>query len=60
MGARPWRADSYHDYAEMLLARGGAGDEETAEELLAAARQEYEALGMEAWAAQTASAGAAA
>jgi hypothetical protein len=52
MGARPWLAHSYHDYARMLLARGGAGDEETAAEFLATARGEYEALGMEPWAAQ--------
>jgi len=54
MGARPWLAHSYHDYAQMLLARGGAGDKETADELLAAARAAYEALGMEPWAAQVA------
>jgi tetratricopeptide (TPR) repeat protein len=54
MGARPWLAHSYHDYARMLLARGGAGDEETAGELLAAARREYDALGMEPWSAQVA------
>jgi hypothetical protein len=52
MGARPWLAHSYHDYAQMLLARGGAGDEETALEFLATARGEYEALGMEPWATQ--------
>jgi hypothetical protein len=54
MGARPWLAHSYHDYAQMLLARSGPGDEETAEELLATARGEYKALGMEPWAAQIA------
>jgi tetratricopeptide (TPR) repeat protein len=54
MGARPWLAHSYHDYAQMLLARGGTGDEEAAEELLATARGEYEALGMDPWVARTA------
>ena len=56
MGSRPWAAHARHDYARMLLARGAAGDGEGAEELLAVARGEYEALGMEPWANQVVSA----
>ncbi|MGH2882167.1 MAG: hypothetical protein ACRDPA_05610, partial [Solirubrobacteraceae bacterium] len=54
MGSRPWAAHSRHDYGLMLLARDVAGDNDRAEELLAAAREEYESLGMEPWAKQVA------
>ena len=54
MGSRPWVAHSRHDFARMLLARAAPGDGESADELLAAACEEYEALGMEPWAKRVA------
>jgi hypothetical protein len=57
MGSRPWVAHSRHDLGRMLLARGAPGDGESAHELLTAASQEYEALGMEPWAKRVARAG---
>jgi len=54
MGARPWLAHTQLDYAGMLLARGGPGDGERAEQLLSKARTTYGELGMQA-AAESAS-----
>jgi tetratricopeptide (TPR) repeat protein len=50
MGARPWVAHSRHDYAQMLLQRDNAGDRERGRDLLSAARTDYEAMAMTAWA----------
>ncbi len=47
MGARPWLARSQHDYAQMLVARGGPGDREQATALRAEASEAYRALGMD-------------
>jgi DNA-binding SARP family transcriptional activator/tetratricopeptide (TPR) repeat protein len=49
MGARPWLAHTQHDHARMLLARGMPGDRDRARQLLAAAREQYEELGMTPW-----------
>jgi hypothetical protein len=49
MGARPWTAHSQHDYGRMLLARDAPGDRNTAQQLLTAAGQEFEILGMTRW-----------
>jgi DNA-binding SARP family transcriptional activator len=46
MGFRPWLARTQDDFAEMLRARGEAGDEERAEELQAAAVATCAELGM--------------
>ena len=46
IGARPWLARTKHDYAEMLLARGGPGDSEKARSLEAQALAAYRELGM--------------
>ena len=46
MGARPWHARTQVSYAEMLLARRGAGDVERATEMLADAILVADALGM--------------
>jgi hypothetical protein len=46
IGARPWRARTQDDYAQMLLRRGAPGDAEKARSLLAAARTTYRELGM--------------
>jgi DNA-binding SARP family transcriptional activator len=52
MGFRPWLARTQDDFAEMLRARGEAGDEERAEELQAAAVATCADLGMASnWAA---------
>jgi class 3 adenylate cyclase len=48
MGARPWVADTQHDYASMLLARDGPGGREKALELLAQALDTAQELGMKA------------
>ncbi|MBV8979674.1 MAG: hypothetical protein JO086_02130 [Acidimicrobiia bacterium] len=48
MGARPWVAHTQHEYAQVLLASGNDGHRERAAELLAAARQTAEDLGMAA------------
>jgi DNA-binding SARP family transcriptional activator len=50
MRARPWLAHAQCGLAEALLARAAAGDVERAGSLLAAARHEYVALGMDSWA----------
>jgi hypothetical protein len=50
MGARPWVAHSRDDYARMLLERDHAGDRERGRDLLSAARTEFEAMAMTAWA----------
>jgi len=50
MGARPSVAHTQHDYAQMLIQRGHAGDAEHARELLTAAAATYRELGMEPWA----------
>ena len=46
MGAKPWYARTQVSYAEMLLARRGAGDVERATEMLADAIVVADALGM--------------
>ena len=53
MGARPWVAHTQRDYATMLLARGGHGDQERAAVLTAAARETFLTLGMDRWASET-------
>jgi tetratricopeptide (TPR) repeat protein len=50
MGARPWVAHTQRDYAAMLLGRGAPGDRESAERLLALARDGYRQIGMTSWA----------
>lgn len=45
-GGRPWLAHSRHDYAAMLLRRGGSGDRERALVLLEAALADARQLGM--------------
>ena len=52
MGARPWLAHTEYDYARMLLARGEPGDRERARELIAAAEESAERLGMRALSAR--------
>jgi tetratricopeptide (TPR) repeat protein len=52
MRARPWLAHVQHDYGAMLLARGGADDDERAAALLDDALRTYEELGMESWGAR--------
>ena len=52
MGARPWLAHTQHDYAKMLLARDLPGDRGRAQQLLGAAKEEYQKLGMTPWLAQ--------
>jgi uncharacterized protein HemY len=47
MGARPWLARTQSDYAQMLRARNGSGDEDRAVQLRAAALATYRELGME-------------
>ena len=46
MGAKPWHARTQVSYAELLLARRGAGDVERATEMLADAILVADALGM--------------
>jgi len=50
MGARPWVAHTQHDHARMLLARGRAGDRQTASQLLASCLEIFRELGMERFA----------
>jgi eukaryotic-like serine/threonine-protein kinase len=50
MKARPWLAHAQHDYAAMLVARGGAGDVARAQTLLGQALRSYRELGMNTWA----------
>jgi hypothetical protein len=50
MGAAPWVARTRHDYARMLLARAGGGQEANADDLLEHALDAYRSLGMTAWA----------
>ena len=52
MGALPWLAHTKHDYARMLLARDMPGDRERAQQLLIAATEQYERLGMTPWLAR--------
>ena len=52
MGALPWLAHTQHDYARMLLARHMPGDRELARQLLIAAKEQYERLGMTPWLAR--------
>jgi DNA-binding SARP family transcriptional activator/class 3 adenylate cyclase len=47
MGLRPWHARTQEDLARMVRLRGGPGDAERAEQLLAAAVSSYRELGME-------------
>jgi hypothetical protein len=49
MSGRPWVAHTQHDYAHMLLARNGSGDQAQAEALLAGALETYRELGMKPW-----------
>ena len=46
MGAKPWHARTQVSYAELLLARRGAGDEERATEMLADAILVADSLSM--------------
>lgn len=46
MGARPWVAHTQHEYARMLLARDGPGDQERAVELLVRALETCRELSM--------------
>jgi tetratricopeptide (TPR) repeat protein len=48
-GAMPYLAHTQREYAEMLLARGGHGDQERAGALLAEATDTYRRLGMAPW-----------
>jgi hypothetical protein len=48
-GARPLRAIVDHDEALMYIRRDAAGDADRAQPLLAAARQQFEELGMTGW-----------
>jgi tetratricopeptide (TPR) repeat protein len=50
MDARPWLAHSQHEYARMLLARGGPADRDRAAELLTACVSTFRELGMDRWA----------
>ena len=50
MGARPWVAHTEHEYALMLIERGGPGDRKRASDLLAKAIAGYRELDMEVWA----------
>jgi hypothetical protein len=52
MGAIPWLAHTQHDYARMLLAHHMTGDREPAGQLLIAATERYERLGMTPWLAR--------
>ncbi len=54
MGARPWLAQTQHDYARMLLARGASADRSRAGRLLDDARSTYGELGMKAYEASAA------
>lgn len=51
IGARPWLAHTYDDYARMLIARGGPGDNDHAVELAGRALEGYRSLGMDTFAA---------
>ena len=50
MGARPWVAHTEHEYALMLIQRGGPGDRKRARDLLAKAIAGYREFDMEEWA----------
>jgi hypothetical protein len=52
MGARPWLAHTYHDYARLSLARETPDGRAQAQRLLVGAIELYEALGMAPWLAQ--------
>jgi uncharacterized protein HemY len=52
MGARPWLAHTQHDYARMLLARGGPRDRDRAQEIIDEALASYRELGMQSYAAR--------
>jgi tetratricopeptide (TPR) repeat protein len=54
IGARPWLAHTYTDYARMLVARGGPGDRDRTLELAGFAVQGYRSLGMDSFAAEAA------
>ena len=51
MGARPWLAHTYSDYARLLLARDEPGDRGHALELTGRALEGYRELGMDSFAA---------
>ena len=53
-GARPWLAYTQFGYSRMLLARDAVGDRRQSLELLHEARRNFEQLGMDSWAANTA------
>ena len=46
MGARPFVAHAQHEYARMLLARAGPGDQERAQQLLRRASDTADRCGM--------------
>lgn len=52
MGARPWLAHTHHDHARMLLRRDMPRDRERARQMLLAATEQYERLGMDPWLAR--------
>jgi DNA-binding SARP family transcriptional activator len=52
MGARPWLAHTQHDHARMLLTCDPPRDHARARQLLAAATELYERLGMSPWVAR--------
>jgi DNA-binding SARP family transcriptional activator len=54
MGARPWLAQTQHDYARILLTRGASGDRRRAGELLDQVRSTYRELGMKSYEASVA------
>ncbi|MBI4514808.1 MAG: AAA family ATPase [Deltaproteobacteria bacterium] len=54
MGARPLLAHTQHDYAAMLLTTGAASDRDRARQLLAAAVESYEQMGMHSFAQRAA------
>jgi hypothetical protein len=54
MGARTWVAHTEHDYARMLVARGGPGDRERALELTRSSLKGYRNLDMDAFATEAA------
>ncbi|HEV7752916.1 MAG TPA: BTAD domain-containing putative transcriptional regulator [Baekduia sp.] len=54
MGAVPWLAHVRHDFAALLIARGGPGDASRALRLRDLASRTYRDLGMTSWAARVA------
>jgi tetratricopeptide (TPR) repeat protein len=54
MGARPWLARTQHAYAVMLATRAGRGGRQRARELFGLSIENYQQIGMEAWAERAA------